>query len=175
MMHDKEKVAQLLLKAHDSFSKSVLSLSSEQLKWNKEGKWNAAELLDHIVKSVKPVHFAFALPLFLLQLMFGRTNRPSRSYEELVAKYQLKLQAGGKAPKRFCPGANIAITKQAHILQKIIAQLCARIDTLTENQLDLYILPHPLLGKITLREMLYFTIYHVEHHHKQLQANIPSS
>lgn len=24
--------------------------------------------------------------------------------------------------------------------------------------------PHPLLGKLTLREMMFFTIYHVQHH-----------
>jgi hypothetical protein len=175
MIHGKKKLTQLLLEKHDSFSESVLSLPSQQLMWSKEGKWNAAELLDHIVKSVKPVHLAFAFPLFLLQLMFGRTNRPSRTYEEVVAKYQLKLQAGGKAPKRFYPNANRAIKRQTRILQKIIVGLCASTDKLTETQLDLYILPHPLLGKITLREMLYFTIYHVEHHHKQLQANIQSS
>ncbi len=29
---------------------------------------------------------------------------------------------------------------------------------------DRTLLPHPLLGKLTVREMLYFTIYHVEHH-----------
>jgi len=33
-----------------------------------------------------------------------------------------------------------------------------------EPQLDQYIAPHPLLGKITLRELCYFTIYHTKHH-----------
>jgi hypothetical protein len=40
--------------------------------------------------------------------------------------------------------------------------------------LDLLILPHPLLGKLTLREMLYFTLYHVEHHEKQVLENLKS-
>jgi hypothetical protein len=26
--------------------------------------------------------------------------------------------------------------------------------------LDEYLLPHPLIGKLTIREILYFTIYH---------------
>jgi len=34
----------------------------------------------------------------------------------------------------------------------------------TDTQLDQYIAPHPLLGKITLRELGYFTIYHTQHH-----------
>ncbi|NBX80802.1 MAG: DinB family protein, partial [Flavobacteriales bacterium] len=37
-------------------------------------------------------------------------------------------------------------------------------DNFTEDDLDKYVLPHPLLGKLTLREMLCFTIYHVKHH-----------
>ena len=40
------------------------------------------------------------------------------------------------------------------------------LEKYSESDLDLIILPHPLLGKITLREMMYFTIYHVQHHQK---------
>ena len=35
---------------------------------------------------------------------------------------------------------------------------------LSEKDLDKYILPHPLLGRMPLREMLFFTIYHTQHH-----------
>ena len=42
---------------------------------------------------------------------------------------------------------------------------------LDEEDLDNYILPHPLIGKTTIREMLYFTIYHVQHHHKAIVDN----
>jgi hypothetical protein len=37
--------------------------------------------------------------------------------------------------------------------------------------MEIYLLPHPLLGKLTIREMLLFTIYHIEHHFVNLQAN----
>ena len=47
-----------------------------------------------------------------------------------------------------------------------------RADSFSEKQLDTFILPHPLLGKLTLREMLYFTIYHAEHHKKQTLKNL---
>jgi len=42
----------------------------------------------------------------------------------------------------------------------------------SETALDLYILPHPLLGKITLREMLYFTAYHVYHHQTIVERDL---
>jgi hypothetical protein len=37
----------------------------------------------------------------------------------------------------------------------------------SEDDLDSIRLPHPLLGKLTVREMLYFAVYHVGHHHRQ--------
>ena len=40
------------------------------------------------------------------------------------------------------------------------------------DDLDKYVLPHPLLGKVTLREMLYFTIHHNEHHLELLKAGL---
>ena len=40
----------------------------------------------------------------------------------------------------------------------------------SEDDLDLYVIPHPLMGKLTFREILYFTIYHVKHHKKQMDA-----
>jgi hypothetical protein len=38
-----------------------------------------------------------------------------------------------------------------------------------DPQLDKYIAPHPLLGKITLRELGYFTIHHMYHHLESIQ------
>ena len=34
----------------------------------------------------------------------------------------------------------------------------------SQADLDRYRLPHPLLGKLTVREMLFFTVYHNYHH-----------
>ena len=40
-----------------------------------------------------------------------------------------------------------------------------------EKDLDIYLLPHPLLGKMTIREIVLWTAYHTEHHYKILKAN----
>jgi hypothetical protein len=34
----------------------------------------------------------------------------------------------------------------------------------SEQELDRVTLPHPLLGKLTAREVAYFTVYHGRHH-----------
>jgi hypothetical protein len=46
------------------------------------------------------------------------------------------------------------------------------MDKFSEAQLDEYVLPHPILGKLTIREMLYFTIYHATHHHLATLKNL---
>jgi hypothetical protein len=52
------------------------------------------------------------------------------------------------------------ISKYHRLKEKLIRKVLSY----REGKLDHYILPHPLLGKLTLREMLFFTIYHNEHH-----------
>jgi hypothetical protein len=42
----------------------------------------------------------------------------------------------------------------------------------TDPHLDHFIAPHPLLGKITLRELCYFTIYHTLHHQAIINERI---
>jgi hypothetical protein len=166
---EKHELKALLLLQHGNYIKSIQSLNAGQLLIANPGKWNAVQLLDHIVKSVSPVSTALSLPAFLLRLIFGTANRKSRSYEELVARYHSKLKAGGRASGRFVPPPKTdSVEKLSANLTKVVHVLTRRIDRFSETQLDQLILPHPLLGKLTLREMLYFTIYHVQHHQKQL-------
>jgi hypothetical protein len=166
---NKHELKRLLLLQHGNYLKSIQSLNDSQLLIASPGKWNAVQLLDHIVKSVSPVSLALSLPAFLLRLIFGTANRKSRSYEELVARYHDKLKAGGRASGRFVPPPKTdSVEKLSANLTKVVQMLTRRIDRFSETQLDQLLLPHPLLGKLTLREMLYFTIYHVQHHQKQL-------
>ena len=101
-------------------------------------------------------------------IIFGKANRSSKSYDELVEKYQQKLSEGYKATGNYIPPKIYASqkifleNKLAHIINAIEDNL----DNFSEEELDKYILPHPLLGKLTYREMMYFTIYHAQHHEK---------
>lgn len=171
------KVAELqekLRQNHFEFIETIKGLKDDDFLYAPTGKWTAGQQLEHIVKSVSPVSLAFSLPGFLLSIIFGRANRPSRSYDELVAKYKKKLAEGGRATARFIP-AQIKLAQREALskkLQQLIATLNHHIGNKSEEQLDAYILPHPLLGKLTLREMAYFTIHHVEHHRNSVVENL---
>ena len=40
-----------------------------------------------------------------------------------------------------------------------------------EKDLAVYVMPHPALGKLTIREFVYFTILHTYHHLENLKTN----
>lgn len=171
---NKAEIIGHLTSNYQSFTSQILSLEEDEFLFTVNDKWTAGQNAEHILRAVKPVNFAFGLPLFIPKLLFGKSNRPSKSYEGLVEKYKSKLAAGGKASARYIP-PEVVYSQQQNICNQITAvvdSLCKRVNNKTEDELDVYILPHPLLGKLTLREMLYFTIYHAEHHLKNVEELI---
>ena len=111
------------------------------------------------------------LPRFLLCYQFGLTNRPSRFYDELVARY-LKALVGraALAPKIFTSKPIGSEVKQQQTIQfdRLINRLMKLVRKWDEDDLDLYVIPHPLMGRLTFREILYFTIYLVQHQKNKL-------
>lgn len=136
-------------------------------------KWSPAQQVRHLITTTNISRTAFVLPKFILRWLYGKPNRPSRTYDELVAKYKLKLQQGGKAPARFTPKPVPASYGRDKLLKSFatsMALIAQAINNTKDKQLDNYIVPHPLLGKITLRELCYFTIYHTEHHLNSIKS-----
>jgi hypothetical protein len=170
----KEEIKHKLRENHKAFADFIVSLSDHDLLFTENGKWTAGQQLDHIYRSVAALNKGMALPKFIIKMYVGKANRSSKDYDALVAKYKLKLEAGGRATGRFIPQPvspeQKIIVKEK--LLKAIDSLCRKIDRYDEKQLDYYILPHPLLGKLTVREMLYFTIYHAEHHQNNTLRNL---
>jgi len=171
---DKHQIKSQLLKNHHAFVSYLETLSKDDFLKCSDQKWTAAQQLAHIFLSVKPLGQILSMPKFMLKLFWGQANRQSMVYDDFVNKYLSKLASGGKATGRFVPRAVNA--KQAFILKSKlkneINRLVTRLDKFSEAELDKYVLPHPLLGKLTLREMLYFTAYHVSHHEALTKKNL---
>lgn len=163
-----------LLENHRLFTDYIQSLSTEVFTLSRNQKWTPGQQLEHIRRSVQPLAQGFRLPKWLIKMIFGKSNRPGRTYDELVKKYSLKLEEGGRASGRFLPKA-VAISEKNKIidsLNKDLLSITKNLSTFSESELDEIVLPHPLLGKLTIREMMYFTIYHAEHHMNLTKRNI---
>ncbi len=166
----KNELIETLGNAYDDFTQKLSTYSNDELHFSLQGKWSAVQQAQHLYKSVRPVRFAFLLSVFFLKILFGKANRVSKTYDEILAKYHKQLSNGGSASTPFIPtkDENIKTQKVLQAIETNIVSLKRSIQKKTENDLDFYILPHPLLGKITLREMLYFTIIHVKHHQENI-------
>jgi hypothetical protein len=165
-MEDKAFIGSLLKEHADAMISFVHRQTSSDFEASPNGKWSVGQNLDHLNKSLSPVNLALRLPSFVLRLLFGKPNRKQRNYSELVERYHQKLAAGGTASGPFIP-PKVAWNKKEKLIAKFIKEtetLNRLMNKCSENHLDNYLLPHPLLGKITLREMLFFSVYHIQHH-----------
>ena len=134
------------------------------------GKWSAAENVQHLFLSAKPLVGLFGKPENILQ-QWGKSNRQSRGYDELVKTYLDKV-SGLKGAAAISNPQTVSATKaeQMENLHAIHSKFLERAAALPKNILDEYQIPHPLLGLLTVREFLYFTHYHTQHHHKALKG-----
>ncbi len=115
---NKQQITTELSERHKTFSAYLQLLNEKDFTFSKDGKWTAGQQLDHIFRSVSPLVQAFMLPKFVPGLLFGKANRPSRSYDELVSKYKEKLSAGGVATGQFVPPA-IAFDRKEKLCKQV--------------------------------------------------------
>lgn len=131
--------------------------------------WSPAEHLDHLNVAVSAVARGVSAPRWILLLRFGPARRPAMTYDELRAKYNGLLQGGAGASGRFVPAPIEAghADRRTELLERWLRVNRRLRDSLAgwrEWQLDRVRLPHPILGRLTAREMMFFTIYHGHHH-----------
>src|SRR5215208_4102792 len=65
--------------------------------------WSPSDNVDHLIKAVKPIAKALKLPKITLQVMFGKPEKPSMSYEELCQIYRAEIAKGAQASGRYLP------------------------------------------------------------------------
>lgn len=164
----KTEIIQTLQNVFTGFSKTCNAVDEVAFFKRPDQKWSVAENVQHLIISTNTSSLAWYLPKFLVRWIGGTPNRSSRTYDELKDKYNTKLSEGGRASGRFVPKP-IEIKFGRHKLMNNWSKATAKfISTLDENRsekdLDNYLVKHPLLGHITLRELAYFTIFHTEHH-----------
>lgn len=132
--------------------------------------WSPADNIRHLLKTNRPVARALGTARPALALRFGVTFRRSRSFTTMRDTYRGAL-ARGVTAGRFTPApepppADPEAARRA-LMQKreeTAAALHAEAARWGERSLDHLRLPHPAMGPLTVREMLFFTLYHNLHH-----------
>ena len=180
-MQDLPSMLHALVDAESAVADFFASLSPDEMVTRPGDAWPPAGHLMHLNITTSAIARGFAVPPLLLRLRFGRARTPSRTYEALRDDYRARLAAGGKAPPEFVPPQVFDPMIPSPQLQmdllarwaRVNARLRAALRTWNERSLDRLRLPHPLLGKVTAREMIFFAMYHDYHHIHAAQRRLP--
>lgn len=175
---NKEEIITASENVFKKFLETCSMINNEGMFTGPNGKWSVAENIQHLIISTNTTTLAYKLPKFLVRWIGGRPNRKSRTFDELKEKYYTKLSEGGRASGRFVPKPiEIKYGKQK-LLDNWIKATTNYVKALTnkrnEEDLDNYLARHPLLGRITLRELCYFTVFHTQHHLNIIQKIYPA-
>jgi hypothetical protein len=163
----KEEIKKIVAECTKNLMNFIDNVEEEYLAYSPEGKWTVSQHLEHLRKSCSMLNKGLSMPGMVLKPMFGTANRPSKSNEELRARYSEKVaSATGTPPADSQPRSHgeMDIPRLFEGLKDEYKNLDKYLDKWSEKDLDKFILPHPLLGKCTLRELFYFTVYHTELH-----------
>lgn len=140
--------------------------------------WSIAEEFDHILKANSTVSSALKRKPFLLKWKFGKPNRALRSYTEVQDRYNQKLVdiKGVPAPAAFRSkeGQEFHKSNMLSHWNSTTNKLNLRITKWSDRNLNRTLLPHPLLGKMMVREILFFTNFHTLHHLQSIQRKLAS-
>ncbi|MDW3193252.1 MAG: DinB family protein [Cytophagales bacterium] len=166
-------IKEQLIHHHQVFTTYIDELSEAEYLATPNDKWSAGQQIEHIYISVHPVAKLVANK-GVMKEKFGTLDRPSRSYDRLVADYLEVLDGGAKAGPRFTPDVTPFSAKTTLItgITNDMKSINSELDQYTEEELEQLVIPHPVMGPFTLREMLMFTIYHVQHHDQKIKENL---
>jgi hypothetical protein len=178
--HSKSEIADALTALRRDGLRYWSDIVPEQFASPLGSAWSPADNVRHLAKATAPVAQALRVPRVAL-IIFGAARGPSRTFDELRQTYLGVLSkgatAGRFAPSPTTPPADVR-NWQKHLIGRCagsIERLERGLEPWSESDLDRYRLPHPLLGRLTVREMLLFTLYHFEHHKSNVVRRIGSS
>ncbi len=164
------ELASALRALHEESDAYWQSFSTERFLAPIGTAWSPAENVRHLTKSMRAVTVGLRVPRWLLLLRFGRGRGDPRDFAAMRETYRARLAEGADAG-RFAPGRRPPPPDPEDERRRIMAQhreaLEALVDAMLawpERALDRRRLPHPLLGPVTVREMLHFMLYHNRHH-----------
>ncbi len=172
---NKDDIVNLLDEKHKILLEWLEQHDDELWQSGPENKWTTGQQALHLLQSIIPVNNALSMPKFIIRFKFGKTNREVRDYDAVVSRYLEKLKnAGGMVSPYSKILKTPPLSDKKYILSRLQMEnkkLQYKTRKLTDKHLDELVLPHPLMGKMPVREIIMWTAYHTEHHTKQLMNN----
>lgn len=170
---NKQEIIQLLDSKHEALYTFLEQQSSNKWENGPEGKWTTSQHVLHLVQSAQYLNKALGYPKFVLRYKFGKSNRVPRAYDAIIKRYNERLE--GVKGITFGPSRSMrvpTIEEKTTLIKQLKTQeslLKKRTKKWRDKHLDNLLLPHPLMGRMPVREIIMWSAYHVEHHAKTLE------
>ncbi|PQJ78156.1 DinB family protein [Polaribacter porphyrae] len=170
---DKLDISDLLEEKHQELFDWLEEQPLENWEKGPQNKWTTGQHILHLVNSLQLLNNALSYPKFLLKYKFGVCNRPNRDYKTVAKKYQEKLEKNQDRAKKFNQKLKVPILKERErLLTRFQIQqkkLQYKTKKISDKNLDTLLIPHPLMGKMTIREIIMWTAHHTQHHSETLK------
>jgi len=172
----KDDIVLLLEEKHQTLHNYLKNQDIDKWESGPEGKWTTGQQALHLLQSYKILNNAMSMPKFFLKYKFGTNNREVRDYNKVTSRYIERL-ADLPEGAEFRPSRNMKVPRnndKPYILNRLQVEskkLQHKTNKWKDKDLDNLIVPHPLMGKMPVREIVMWTAFHVEHHIKQLEKN----
>lgn len=163
-VQSKSQIIKVWQEINQLVSDAANNMTAEEWAASRGEKWSPSGHVEHLFLSANPVSYALKMPREMLELQFGWFQGTPRSYNTLKFLYKEKLKTTAVPNNPFGPSGNKSREELLTSWQMVKEKIPARLEQWTEEDLDRYCIPHPLMGSFSVREMLFFTIFHTEHH-----------
>ena len=150
-----------------SLASAVEGMSDEQTRWHREGKWCAAEILEHLYLTYTGTIRGFQKVLESGKPLASQSTLRHRMRKMVVIGFG-HMPSGREAPPMARPKGLPADKVKSELEEKlaamdaIIGECEARFGRSTK------LLDHPILGPLTAAQWRKFHVVHGLHHCKQL-------
>jgi hypothetical protein len=141
-------------------------MSDEQLRWHPEGKWCAAEVLEHLYLSYTGTIKGFERVLEAGKPVATKASWKQRGQTFIVLTFNY-LPEGRTAPKQTVPRGLAPEKVRADVTRQIAAmdEMISRCESRLGRG---KVLDHPYLGPFTGAQWRKFHLIHGRHHAKQI-------
>jgi hypothetical protein len=159
-----------LIHTHTRLMEYVEALPDADLIWSEEGRWNALQQIKHVYLCLSTISQALSSKEYIEQ-KFGRIDRPTLTYDEVIERYKSGLAAGGKAPDRFVPDSSLKPSQKDEIigeLNNMLLNIQKQLESYSDDECNSLVLPHPFVGKLTIKELFFLMTEHANIHRNSI-------
>jgi nitrate/nitrite-specific signal transduction histidine kinase len=175
LMHNKPELIKALNIQKLEFQRFLSSIPNKQFFDGSSEQWSVAHHVKHITSVINRIATGLANPGALPK---REPATPSRDFATMHQSYLNTLQnTPSETLRQF--GSRVTLEErqdfQAYQTQMIsnfvdaITNFNTALEGFDEEHLETLGMPHPLLGLISSREMVFFTVFHNAHHQNGIQ------